>query len=142
MKRSAALTPLSHDHHQALFVAQRLRRADGFEGPAAEFRGFWGQHGSRHFQIEEEVLLPFWQLLGSADLAQVARVAEEHLAIRTLALELEQGEAGLEDLHRLGERLHAHVRYEERELFPLIEKDLGPEALERVAEAIAAAEDA
>ena len=34
MKRSDELTPLSHEHHQALFVAIGLKRAEG-EGAEA-----------------------------------------------------------------------------------------------------------
>jgi hypothetical protein len=46
----------------------------------------------------------------------------------------------LATIRELGERLAAHVRFEERELFPLIEADLGENALERLARAVAAAE--
>lgn len=143
MKRSEALTPLSHDHHQALVVAQRLRRAESASGPAAEeFRRFWREQGRPHFRIEEEVLLPIWQRLGTPDPEQIARVAQEHLAIRALALAVMEGEAELGQLQRLGELMQAHVRYEERELFPLIEKDLGPAAQQRLATAVLEAETA
>ncbi len=140
MKRSPELTPLSHDHHQALFVAQRLRRAEQVEQPAAEFRQFWDEHGSPHFRIEEEVLLPMWAALGNAQPEHVDRIAREHLAIRAAAYELAAGRADLEQLQRLGGLLAAHVRYEERELFPLIEDDLDAGALGRVGAAVAAAE--
>lgn len=143
MKRSEALTPLSHDHHQGLVVAQRLRRAESVDGPAADdFRRFWPEHGGPHFRIEEEVLLPFWQMLGNVDPAHVARVAQEHLAIRTLALKVEAGEAALADLQQLGELLQAHIRYEERELFPLIEADLDAAAQARLGAAVQRAESA
>ena len=51
MKRSAALTSLSRDHHQALVVAQRLRRADAESASDAreQFLTYWGEHGRRHF---------------------------------------------------------------------------------------------
>ena len=142
MKRTPALTPLSHDHHQALVVAQRLRRAQEFDGPAREFHHFWASQGRAHFAIEEEVLLPLWAALGNAELEHVERVAREHLAIRAAALDLEWAAADIDRLHRLGELLAAHVRYEERVLFPAIEADLDSAAIERLAAAIAAAENA
>lgn len=138
MKRSPALTPLSRDHHQALAIAQRLRRAEDAEQATRDFDTFWGEHGREHFRIEEEVLLPTWAVLGRADASHVARIAAEHLEIRAAVLDLERPD--LERLRRLGELLQAHVRYEERELFPLIEDDLDPPALGRLAAAITAAE--
>ena len=115
MKRSEALTPLSHDHHQALFVAQRLRRATSSSDQAAE---------------------------GTPDPEHVARVANEHLEIRALAMAVAEGGARLEQIHQLGELMQAHVRYEERELFPLIEGDLDASAQERLAAAVLEAESA
>ena len=60
MKRSAALRSLSRDHHKALSVAQKMRRADDGPEGAALFCTYWEQHGKVHFRIEEEVLLPSW----------------------------------------------------------------------------------
>jgi iron-sulfur cluster repair protein YtfE (RIC family) len=48
--------------------------------------------------------------------------------------------AELDDLHALGERLHQHIRHEERVLFPLIEEALPPEELAAVADALEEAE--
>jgi hypothetical protein len=60
VKRDPALTSLSRDHHQALFAAQKLRRATG--ETAAEARAallsYWDGHGRAHFRSEEEVSLP------------------------------------------------------------------------------------
>ena len=58
MKRSSALTQLSRDHHTALAMALRLRRA---QSPAADrqaFLEFFESEGQVHFAIEEDVLLP------------------------------------------------------------------------------------
>src|SRR5680860_716611 len=60
MKRDPALVSLSHDHHQALFVAQKLRRAtaETLGEDRAAFLAYWEEHGRAHFRLEEEVLLP------------------------------------------------------------------------------------
>ena len=52
MKRSAELTPLSHDHHQSLFVAVQLKRAAD-AAPGKAFLDFHAGSGSHHFEIEE-----------------------------------------------------------------------------------------
>ena len=142
MKRSEALRSLSRDHHQALAVAQRLRRAADAGEAAREFTEFWREHGEAHFQVEEQALLPLWEQLGRVDEEGVARLALEHLRIRSMAIEVASGTATLERLHELGEQLSAHVRFEERELFVAIERDLGDEKLGRLARAVAAAERA
>ena len=139
MKRSAALVSLSRDHHQALFVAQRLRRADADSAPDARsrFLAYWSEHGRRHFRQEEEILLPGFAAHGDAYHPLVLRALGDHVAIRQRAgLVAADPSAAPETLHDLGERLAAHIRLEERELFPLIEDVLPPAELAALAHAL------
>ena len=140
MKRSAALTPLSHDHHQALFVAVQLKRAE--DGSAFSlFREFLSGEGGTHFEIEESILLPGWLAADpSADREGAERVLREHLEIRAAGQRMAAGEPSAEELHALGELLQLHVRFEERELFPAIEAGLDEAALSALGARIAAAE--
>ncbi len=140
MKRADALKPLSREHLAALLVAKKLRAADDAALAASEFLDFWTEDGQRHFRIEEEVLLPGWAANGEIDRSGVARMLEEHLAIRREALLLQEGTVSLEQLHRLGSLLHDHVRFEERHLFVAAEESLDDAALARLATAIEAAE--
>ena len=141
MKRSEALRSLSRDHHQALALALELRRTDDPARAAARFHEFWSREGSLHFRVEEEVLLPTWELLGTVQAEPAARLAKEHREIRAAALAL-GANPPLAAVRDLGERLAAHVRFEERELFPLIEADLGLGELEALARAVTNAEHA
>ena len=140
MKRSEALRSLSRDHHQALVVAKKLEHADDVREAAALFLAYWNDHGKGHFRIEEEVLLPFWRRLGTVDGPALNQLAREHLEIRARALAVAE-DPRLDAIHDLGRRLASHVRFEERQLFPLIEDDLGPTGLERLATAVAHAEE-
>jgi hypothetical protein len=140
VKRAEALRPLSREHLAALLVAKKLSAAADAEPAARAFLEFWEHDGQQHFRVEEEVLLPSWALHAEVDRAAVARMLEDHLAIRREALHLARGGATLAELHELGRRLHAHVRFEERELFPLIEAALDAASLNRLAEAIELAE--
>ena len=142
MKRAAALRPLSREHLAALLAAKRLREATDPAAATAPFLEFWHGDGRRHFRVEEEVLLPGWALHAEIDRAGVARMLDEHLAIRREALRLEAGLASLAKVRELGETLNDHVRFEERELFPRIEADLDEAALEQLAAAIEDAESA
>lgn len=145
MKRSPELTPLSHDHHQALFVAMQLKRATPDDSPFAvqAFLDFTEETGEPHFRIEEEILLPGWLAAGGAGeqaVAMAARVSAEHLEIRASARRLRAERVGADDLRNLGELLDRHVRFEERELFPLIEGSLDEDAIRAIGAEIAAAE--
>jgi hypothetical protein len=64
----------------------------------------------------------------------------EHIRIRAAAAALAAGSVELDALHALGTALAEHVRLEEREVFPLIEDALPPEAAERLVDAVLAAE--
>ena len=141
MKRSPELTPLSHDHHQALFVALQLKRAQD-PAPGQAYLAFLYRDGDRHFEIEESILLPGWLAADpAADREAADRVLAEHRELRAGAARLRSGRASVEELHALGELLEAHVRFEERELFPMIEVGLDEAALAELGAAIAAVED-
>jgi hypothetical protein len=145
MRRDPALVSLSHDHHQALFVARALRRAtrETTAEARAGFLAYWNAHGRTHFRLEEEILLPAYARHGDAHHPLVARVLCDHVAIRHRAGEL-AGAATPSPfiLRELGTRLADHVRLEERVLFPLIERALPVAALSAVAAALAHAEEA
>lgn len=124
MKRSEALAILSRDHHQALVVAQKLNRADGETAGAARtrFLDYWEAEGRRHFQLEEELLLPAFAAHGDGRHPLVLQVLGDHVAIRSQAARVASSTTvDTEALHELGAELAAHVRLEERELFPVIE---------------------
>jgi hemerythrin-like domain-containing protein len=142
MKRAEALRPLSREHLVALLAAKKLKEAAGLEEATRAFLDFWRSDGRRHFRVEEEVLLPGWAMHAAIDRDGVRRMLDEHLALRREVLRLEAGEASLEEARELGQLLHDHVRFEERQLFPRVEADLGAEDLERLAAAIEQAEAA
>jgi hemerythrin-like domain-containing protein len=142
MKRAAELRDLSEDHHHGLVHARRLREAaSGEEGDqlatARAFLDFWQRDTSAHFRKEEEVLLPILARHGR-DLGQgpVVEMLAQHAQIRGLVMELSDevtdGRARPETLRSIGERLEAHIRLEEREVFPLIEETLPEEALKEI----------
>jgi hemerythrin-like domain-containing protein len=144
VKRHPSLHPLSQHHHFALIQALEMRqaaeapaekRAAAVERQAEKFVRFWRKSGQVHFREEEEVLLPAYARHTRLDRdAEVMRVLADHAEIRAAVLDIEQRLAAktqieAEEIGRLGKLLHDHVRLEENELFPRIEKALGEERL-------------
>jgi hypothetical protein len=141
MRRAAALQTLSRDHHQALVVAQKMRRATVDTAPATRsaFLSFWETEGRDHFRSEEELLLPAFARHGDAGQDAVVRVLVEHVDLRRRAADLQaQPEPPLHELRELGELLHEHVRHEEGTLFRLIEQTMPEPELEALATALTA----
>ena len=122
MKRTAELAPLSRDHHVALEHALKLRRAsDGdVAAVAAAFLTFLVTDGRAHFAQEEQLLAPEVPA-DRADLARRMRSEHEEILRRAEALGRRPDVASAREL---GEVLSGHVRFEERELFPLLERRL------------------
>jgi hypothetical protein len=145
LKRHDALAPLSRDHHYALIHSLAMRRAS--EAPPGEGRGavataesflsFYEEELLGHMADEEEALVP---LAGDAAPEDTARLLSEHEGIREgaalLRQALEEGTDPRELMKELGERLHDHVRFEERSYFETVQLRLSDERLVAVGHAI------
>lgn len=143
MKRDPALISLSHDHHQTLYLCLRLGRAS--EADTSELRQafaeHWAAHGEAHFRLEETLLFPVYAAFGDPAHPLITQALTEHVALRQLAQDVIDSPASPEQLQRLGTALAAHVRMEERELFPLIEQTIPPEPRAELGAALDAAHD-
>ncbi|MBX3671186.1 MAG: hemerythrin domain-containing protein [Rhodocyclaceae bacterium] len=134
MRRAERLIDLSREHHGALSLARRLRRvADtpaSVEALAKTVTQAWAGLGG-HFAREEMDLLSELERFGELGLG--ARLRAEHLELRRLA----RNPAAWATLVRFGMLLEAHVRFEERELFPALERHWSgaPKPAELIAEA-------
>jgi hypothetical protein len=120
MKRSSSLQPLSREHHTALTLAKACEQAGDKElvGETCQRALQTFSNGlDPHFQFDEQSLLPL--LLGAATHPLVERTLTDHQQLRVLLNDLQQNDAGA--LGSYGKRLLAHVRFEERELLPVLE---------------------
>ncbi len=126
MKRTPELIPLSRDHNHVLQLARRARQAADGASEAditacwQALREAWQSEMSAHFAAEERLLFPHLHEHGQAELA--TELEREHDAIRrtlTRADRLDGTRLGV-----LGEVLEHHVRVEERQAFPLLERTL------------------
>ena len=141
-KRLDALLPLTRDHHHALSQARRLKTSA--ESPdratrtraADDFLNFYLGRALHHFREEEELFFPPAIEHEEAG-PMVARAVLEHLNIHRLVgllkRDLVKADVTPGLMAEISEALRLHVRFEEDELFPLIERLVPLERLEEIA---------
>ena len=133
LKRSNELAPLSREHHQGLLFVWKINQGIAIGTPVETMsnftRWFWANHIKPHFKDEEKVLAKFLP----ADQPLVLQMIKEHTQIRDMVISLDR-EPDKTTLIILAEFLNNHIRFEERKLFPYVEKTLTAEQLSYVYE--------
>ncbi|THF67021.1 hemerythrin HHE cation-binding protein [Pseudothauera nasutitermitis] len=117
MKRDRRLVHLSREHHAALRLGRYL-----LKGGASAALCEQADALAAHFTEEERTLLPLLEANGQHTLAR--RLTGEHAMLAGLFAHAKQGRGEAE----AGQALIDHVRFEERELFPAVERLLGEAA--------------
>jgi hemerythrin-like domain-containing protein len=129
LKRNENIIPLSKDHHTTLLFCWKLTQGVRLESDPEVMkkyvRYFWKDHMEPHFREEEEIL--FAPLVDE----MVQKAIADHHQIKEQAEKVlkTSAEAVYPELASLSEMVDAHVRYEERQLFPHLEQSLSPEQL-------------
>ncbi|PTQ77197.1 hemerythrin HHE cation binding domain-containing protein [Nitrosomonas oligotropha] len=123
MPRTGALLSLSREHHSSLVLARAIRQAaesgdnEAFLAMMQRIEEHWRTVLCEHFAREEQLLR---LAADGVDAESTDRILIEHEELRMLAC----GPCELDlpaRLRRFGELLGAHVRYEERVLFPQLQ---------------------
>jgi hemerythrin-like domain-containing protein len=120
-KRHESLIPLSHEHHDALMLAWRLRTGDlskrNPELRAGHVSAFFEYRLISHFELEEELLFPaFREILGNeASLIDV--LLSDHRELRAKAAAIKAG--AYDQVDSFCDLLERHIRTKERQLFAL-----------------------
>lgn len=122
-KRNKNLVALSHEHHHGLIFCTRLKKASQTDNETLKsfVKDFWNNRLSPHFEREEKLLLP---LLRDKEIA--LQFLSEHDQIKELIQTvLENKRKNIkEETLTLAKLINAHIRFEERILFPWLEKSL------------------
>jgi hemerythrin-like domain-containing protein len=82
-----------------------------------------------HHSLEDDAIFPYLRHRDARLGPLLDRLADEHLVIRSLVRAAQSGALDLDGLAETGRLLADHVRFEERDLFPLIEGALRSGAL-------------
>lgn len=144
-RRHNSLVPLSHEHHYALILCLRIHKGlpehrtdrDWIRIKVGHAIEFFETELVVHFQAEERFLFPEMR-----DMAEAREILDELLAehrkMDRLVKQLRDrgGESLVSALTEFADTLEAHIRKEERALFPVYEREASPETISRVERAI------
>ena len=135
LKRTPHLYLFSHEHHDGLVVANRIKagvtKNVDVRILSNYILSFWESALAEHFRFEESLLLPLFQ----EEAVMRNRFQAEHEQIRKLINKIsaqpQTDQSLAQDFAKL---LHDHIRFEERELFPKIQESHSEEVLSGIAE--------
>ena len=131
---------MSWGHQHGLAFARQLKisleaESGGLGELIEQVESFWRKELAPHFRDEEEILFPAASLKNSACQALVKRALDDHRNLcdylQSLRSKLRVGESH-QVLTEFADLLTSHIRFEERELFPLIETSLSPAVLDHI----------
>lgn len=143
IKRSEELQPLSRQHHNGLLFCLLLHKGlkkNADLGVMQQFiEWFWYKDLQPHFELEERFLVPLQQEYYLLDPA-LRRMVDEHYELKNIINEISLN-ASLQSIEELRAKLEAHIRYEERELFPSIEETISPQQRHAIGTALSHEKD-
>ena len=145
MRRHHALQDLSRDHHHFLLQSRQIgwymkgdHRAPSFSRVLYEFLYTWQHEIIPHLEEEEELLLPHYAAYPSQKQADYQKqIKGDHQWLRGQVVELRRRMAGADEpyvelLGQIGQRLHDHVRFEERVVFQHLQEIMPADALAKI----------
>jgi iron-sulfur cluster repair protein YtfE (RIC family) len=144
MKRHPALVPLSKEHHDALILAQLLKKDNpGYKGLPTDPSGKavyalnkFKTSLCKHFAKEEAMLEKVKDC--NLEVQKLANeIIQEHKLLSGSFLLLEKSGNLITEMDILGHALEKHIRKEERILFPLMQKYVPEELIGDIAHLIA-----
>lgn len=132
LKRDEALQPLSRQHHQgllvSLFLSNGLKKGVATKPMRDFILQFWQDDLLKHFEAEEQVLVPFAKPYATLE-PLITRMLLEHQQIELLINRInnEARAEQQETIKDFADKLEQHIRFEERELFEQLQLTLSAE---------------
>jgi len=133
MLRDKSLIPLSRQHQHALALCVRIERASPIRRTELaawqkEVVAHFRNEIRTHFTAEEQVLFPVARRF-TALVPLVEDLLSDHAWLRETFARAETSSMSAKDLAAFGQRLSAHIRKEERQLFQRLQELTNPEEL-------------
>lgn len=128
MKRHDSIVVFSREHHFGLLFCWKIKQGVKKQVPTERIQPyikyFWENHLQRHFEEEETLLFTLLQ----DDLMEQARSEHRHIR-RLMETTISAKPVHPDQLDILTDALDDHIRFEERVLFPFLERELPADQL-------------
>jgi len=143
MLRDRNLIPLSHQHQHALALCVRIERAspipeNNLSAWQEEITLLCKSEIAIHFDAEEKVIFPAARRFAELN-SLVDELLADHRDLRHDFGGAEAQKMSASDLLQFSQRLSAHIRKEERQLFERLQELLSREELDRLGHELAEA---
>ena len=131
MPRRGELLALSREHHAALVLARDAVSAAASEDAtqvaalSRRVADYWANEMAAHFRHEEALLLRHH---GALPEAVAFQLFDDHVALAIACTRARREGLDAASLRAFGERLAAHVRFEERECFDALQAAIDADA--------------
>jgi hypothetical protein len=127
-RRHESLIPLSHEHHDALLLAWRLRTGD-LSKREPQLRGkhvsaFFDYRLINHLKLEEELLFPAIGPVLCVEASLIDLLLGDHRELRAKVASIKAG--AHDQVDSFCALLERHIRTEERQLFVLAQNRMKP----------------
>ncbi|UFH47841.1 hemerythrin domain-containing protein [Flavobacterium galactosidilyticum] len=130
LKRVLELQPLSHDHHHGLQLCWKIRTGFSKQVEVERIKNyadwFFTNHLVPHFELEEKYIFTILDQKNEF----VKQALTDHRRLKRLFSETTNLE---KSLGLIEEELEKHIRFEERILFPEVQKEATSEQLAEIA---------
>lgn len=130
LKRVLELQPLSHDHHHGLQLCWKIRTGFSKQVEVERIKNyadwFFTNHLVPHFELEEKYIFTILDQKNEF----LKQALTDHRRLKRLFSETTNLE---KSLGLIEEELEKHIRFEERILFPEVQKEATPEQLAEIA---------
>lgn len=134
IKRDENIKSLSKEHHFGLLTCWKINKGIRCGIDLDRIRRYiifiWEKNLQQHFKEEEELLFTL------IDDTKINAAIEEHKSIREKINKLYNGHIDTILLQQFAQELNDHIRYEERTLFPFLEKELSINQLQQIGAAL------
>ena len=140
MKRHKSLIELSRQHHDALILAQLIKKGapvyrdmpTDTEGKRKYTIHMYENDLTKHFEIEEQIVIPSVRGYRSEIDDLCNEIIEDHKKIKNYVELLSENKDAEKNLDELGFLIESHVRKEEGNLFNKIQDELSETELDEI----------
>lgn len=131
IKRNKSLVALSKEHHFGLLASWKIRRGFDLKVEPKRMADFvtylWETHLSAHFIAEELAIFNVIKHI------LIDEALQQHVELRSL-VKLISAEGTPEQLTNFADLLEKHIRFEERQVFKMLQQELPEEKLNDIGE--------